>query len=409
MLESLPPSRELAWAYANLATNVMGGDDTTALALIAKSRAIADADDFALHSDLANTEGCAVANLGGDGVPELRSALAIALDAGAEEQAGRAYANLHAVLHHSFRFAEVQPIYLEGAAYCDDHDIATFLTCLRGGQSQTAERRGHWSEAQVLSLSILDREELSPVNRLTPLLTLGHIRARQGAADESALADEVMRLAEANGEPGFVGPARLLQAERAWLRSDDDAAKVAMVEALETWSAEDAWGRGELAVWAQRCGVDVADAGEVAGPWVTQLHGDHVTAAQQWQQLGCPYLQALALFDAGDVDSWRESVRILDELGAVAAAARVRSQMRAKGHGQVPRGPRRTTRDDPFGLTVREQEVLELLADGCTNAEIARRLVISPKTVEHHVSAVLTKLNVSSRKDVARALAASAS
>ena len=345
VLESLPPSRELAWAYANLASNLMGGDDTTALAMIAKARSIADADDFALHSDLANTEGCALANLGGDGVPELRSALAIALGAGAEEQAGRAYANLHAVLHHSFRFSEVQAVYLEGATYCDDHDIATFLTCLRGGQSQTAERRGQWGEAQQLSLGILDREELSPVNRLTPLLTLGRIRARQGAADEATLASEVMCLTAANGERGSSAPLTCCRSSVLGYRPTTTPPRPQWSRPWRPMGSGDTWGRGELAVWAQRCGVTLADVGEVAGPWATQLKGDHEVAAQQWHDLGCPYLQALALFDAGYVDSLRESVRILDELGAAAAAARVRSQMRADDapRSRVARGARLVT------------------------------------------------------------------
>ena len=58
----------------------------------------------------------------------------------------------------------------------------------------------------------------------------------------------------------------------------------------------------------------------------------------------------------------------------------------------VPRGPRETTRANPAGLTARQLEVLALLVDGLANAEIADRLVVSPRTAEHHVAAVLAKL-----------------
>jgi DNA-binding NarL/FixJ family response regulator len=54
-------------------------------------------------------------------------------------------------------------------------------------------------------------------------------------------------------------------------------------------------------------------------------------------------------------------------------------------------------------LTPRETEVLELIVEGATNAQIARALVISAKTVDHHVSAVLAKLGVASRRDAGAA------
>jgi DNA-binding NarL/FixJ family response regulator len=71
----------------------------------------------------------------------------------------------------------------------------------------------------------------------------------------------------------------------------------------------------------------------------------------------------------------------------------------------IPRGPRPASRAAPAGLTPRQVEVLDLLAAGATNGEIAETLVIAPKTVEHHVSAVLAKLGVTSRREAAAAAA----
>ncbi len=68
---------------------------------------------------------------------------------------------------------------------------------------------------------------------------------------------------------------------------------------------------------------------------------------------------------------------------------------------RVPAGPRETTRANPAGLTARQVEVLELLSEGLTNAEIAERLVVSERTAEHHVAAVLRKLQVSDRREAA--------
>jgi DNA-binding NarL/FixJ family response regulator len=69
----------------------------------------------------------------------------------------------------------------------------------------------------------------------------------------------------------------------------------------------------------------------------------------------------------------------------------------------IRRGPRASTRANPAGLTQREMEVLVLLADGLRNAEIADRLFLTPKTVRHHVSAILGKLDVETRTEAARA------
>ena len=70
---------------------------------------------------------------------------------------------------------------------------------------------------------------------------------------------------------------------------------------------------------------------------------------------------------------------------------------------RVPRGPRPASRAAPAGLTPRQLDVLRLIAGGATNGEIAERLVIAPKTADHHVSAVLAKLGVHSRREAAAA------
>jgi DNA-binding CsgD family transcriptional regulator len=71
--------------------------------------------------------------------------------------------------------------------------------------------------------------------------------------------------------------------------------------------------------------------------------------------------------------------------------------MRRLAIRSIPAGPRTATREHPLGLTRREHEVLDLICAGHTNAEIARKLFISVKTVGHHVSAVLAKLGVPTR------------
>jgi DNA-binding NarL/FixJ family response regulator len=71
--------------------------------------------------------------------------------------------------------------------------------------------------------------------------------------------------------------------------------------------------------------------------------------------------------------------------------------MRAEGIQSIPRGPRSATRRDPLGLTTREVDILAPLQHSLTNKEIAARLRTSPKTVDHHIGAVLAKLGVATR------------
>jgi DNA-binding NarL/FixJ family response regulator len=113
------------------------------------------------------------------------------------------------------------------------------------------------------------------------------------------------------------------------------------------------------------------------------------------------YEQASALVDAEEEDPLREALAIFDRLGALPAARLVRRKLKDMGIRGIPRGPRPGTRSNPAGLTNRQVDVLLLLRDGLSNAEIAEALVVSPKTVDHHVSAVLAKLEVSSRAEAA--------
>ena len=139
-----------------------------------------------------------------------------------------------------------------------------------------------------------------------------------------------------------------------------------------------------------------AGAGRRAGYRLEQA-GRGPEAAELWLAMGCSYDAALALLDTGTEPSLRRALDICDDLGAAATARLVRRSARGQGILGIPAGRRAGTRSHPLGLTRREQDVLGLIGAGHTNNEIAARLVISPRTVDHHVSAVLGKLGVSTR------------
>ena len=160
--------------------------------------------------------------------------------------------------------------------------------------------------------------------------------------------------------------------------------------------------RAELARYLARAGLPAEPFDGCPEPWAAGLRGDWRAAAEGWADAGDPYEQALELTGSGDARTVAEGLRILDTMDAAGAAARVRATLRAAGM-PAGRGPRATTRANPAGLTERQLDVLELISEGLTNAQIAERLVLSVRTVDHHVAAVLDKLGVPSRHEAAGA------
>ena len=127
--------------------------------------------------------------------------------------------------------------------------------------------------------------------------------------------------------------------------------------------------------------------------------------ADRWV-LADPYEVALGGLESGDSEALLAGLRTLDLLEASATAALIRRLLTERGVRAVPRGPSRSTRANPVGLTDRQLDVVRLAAEGLTNAEIAERLYLSVRTVDHHISAAMTKLGVSGRRELAAALRA---
>ncbi len=398
-LEPLGPTRELAWAYANLSVAVLL-DHEVERSIGAAHRAQRLAEDLNLPDVLSyalNTEACVVAKSGGDWLGMLQRALQIASAAGAAEQAGRAYSNLHTLFIADMRLAEADRWYREGVAYCDEQDIGTYVTCLRGWHATALDLLGRWDEAEATGLPIL-QIVASPVNRLTSLLALGLIRARRGDPSAWRYLDEAVTNALGTGEDEWATPARLARAEAHWLGGDLDAARGEVEAAYDGALADNAWVRGSLATWLRRTGSSLnPPADRIAEPDALSLSGRHAQAAAAWDRLCCPYAAALAMFDSQTEDGLRVALRRFDTLGAAAAVRAARHAMRRQGIRSLPNGTQAATRAHPAGLTRREHEVLDLICAGRTNGQISEQLVISVKTVDHHVSAVLAKLAVPSR------------
>ena len=281
-----------------------------------------------------------------------------------------------------------------------EHDLPICRVWQLGSRARLQLLVGEWDGASADADVVLDGPS-APLARTWPLLIRALVALRrqgEGAAD----IDAAWNLARRYGEPMRTLPAAAAIAEFAWTKGTADG-RIAECSALLAGGPVTGleWSRGELAVWLRRLGLDVV-AVDVAEPYRLLLDGAHEAAAEEFHRLSMPYDAALALVDSGDPALAARALDILDRLGADAVAAKVRRDLRSQGVSAVPARRRSATLANPVGLTTRQTEVLRLLDDGLTNAELAERLYLSVKTVDHHVSAILTKLEVTKRRDAVR-------
>lgn len=281
-----------------------------------------------------------------------------------------------------------------------DHDLPVCRVWQLGSRARLQLLAGDWDGAAADAASVLDNP-CAPLARTWPLLVRALIGMRRDGSGAEVI-DAAWELAHRYGEPLRTLPAASAVAERAWLTGTDDPrldACRAMLTGAPVLGLE--WARGELAMWLHRLGFEVPGTG-LAEPYRLVVTGDPAAAAVAFSGLATPYDEALALIDSRQHP--RRGLDILDRLGADEVAAKVRRDLRADGVSVVPARRRATTLENPAGLTNRQIEVLQLLDGGLTNTELAERLYLSAKTVDHHVSAILSKLQVTRRRDaVARA------
>jgi DNA-binding CsgD family transcriptional regulator len=415
LLEGLAPGPELAMAYSNLSQLAMLAANTDE-ALAWGSRAIELAESLGQTEILVhalNNVGTAEMQASRPaGQPTLERSLALALAHGLEEHAARAYTNLawDALDHRDYPLASR---YLdEGIRYCTDHDLDTWRLYMLASQARWDFEQGRWNEATRTVEAVLRDPRTAPVSRINALAVLGRVRARRGDPGVWPALDEALALATVTGELQRLGPVAIARAEAAWLEGDPAAARAMVEDALARAERTKsyAWLTGELAFWLGRLGGPnrLPSRGLPDGsaePFALQMANAWEAAAACWRALGCSYEAAAALADGDQEPQLRQALAELERLGARPLAAAVARRLRELGVRGLARGPRPATRANPANLTARETQVLALVTEGLRNADIARRLFVSPKTVDHHVSAILAKLGVRTRGEAARAAA----
>ncbi|MGY2874649.1 DNA-binding CsgD family transcriptional regulator [Marmoricola sp. URHA0025 HA25] len=333
----------------------------------------------------------------------LEQALDHALRAGDPYLAASGYVNLYENSIDQLRLDAYSDRYQEGLSYCLDHEQHTYSLCMRGAHVAELVRRGRNREAVELALATM-QETVSPVNRMYLLLGVCRAGFRLGRPEAQEWLDELWPLVRGNDETFWLVQVATVAAEAAWLTGDPALVTEEVVDVYRRGLVDDPWVHGDLTSWLSRLGHPVDPDRAVSPPYSLELAGRYAEAAQAWHEIGCPFEEAVALMSAGDPDSMTSALEIFTHLEAAPAAANVRRLLQAKGiRVPSPRGPRAATAAHPAGLTAREAEVLDELREGMTNAEIAQRLFLSPRTVDHHVSSILAKLGVSSRVEAASA------
>jgi DNA-binding CsgD family transcriptional regulator len=405
LLEQVPPSRELAMAYSNQSQlGMLARDLDGALTWGRRALELAqrlDEQEIVVHA--LNNVG--TAELQADpagGAKTLERGLELALAAGFEEHAARAYTNLGAASIDARVYNQGDEALAAGISYCRERDLDAWWRYMTSWVARSHLEQGRWDDAAQAAAAVLDRPGVAAPSRINALVVIGRLRARRGDPDVWGPLDEAGEFARSAAEVQRQGPVAAARAEARWLAGEPDLIGEETEEALALALAhEHEWVAGELYAWRRRAGISVPEPAYAAEPFRLELDGHPEQAAAAWRRLGCPYEAALALLESDDESELRRSLAELQELGARPAAARVARALRERGARDLPRGPHAATRANPAGLTPRELEVLELLVQGKRNAQIAGQLVLSEKTVGHHVSAILRKLGVSTRTEAA--------
>jgi ATP/maltotriose-dependent transcriptional regulator MalT len=330
------------------------------------------------------------------GFDMLRQNLDRCLAAGLDAEAARASHNLASSLILAYLPRSAAPYLEQGIAIAIRADLPSHHLGLLAEQAGNEFLLGNWDRALDICSFVLQNTRRSDRDRGSALTVVSQVRVRRGDLKTLELQD--VNATQASSDLGWELIGGLIKVEAAWLSNDlaEATNEFSRLSRATPWPA-DAWFRGQAGLWSRRLRVPIWFE-PVGEPFILHLSGQYRDAAAAWYERGCPYERADALGDSSDEEDLRLSLEILQRLGAKPRAAQVTRRLRAMGVRTLPRGPRASTKATPAGLTSRELEVLGLLREGLSNAEIAARLVVAMKTVDHHVSAILSKLSVANRR-----------
>jgi DNA-binding CsgD family transcriptional regulator/tetratricopeptide (TPR) repeat protein len=341
-----------------------------------------------------------------EGREQLEQSRTLAEQARFDSWVASAFVNLGSACGEVYRFDLADNYLRRGIEFCTERDIDFSRLYQLSWQALVWMYRGRWTEASGIAHVVLADRRSPVIARITALVALGRVRARRGDPSVWEALNEALELA---GNTGTLQRVALMQAARAEAAFFDGRAATAAEEAMVgvelAVRKHHPWFASELLFWCWQ-----GDGSLPGGlpdfcarhPFALEISGHWQEAAAMWRELSCPFEAARALAE-GDEAAQREALSVFESFGARPMIERVRYKLRAAGVRGLQRGPRDSTLNHPGGLTTKEVEVLALLALGLRNKEIGQRLNRSTRTIDHHLAAIFTKLDVSTRAEAVSA------
>lgn len=335
------------------------------------------------------------------GVDLLQQSLAIALKNSYHDHVARAYTNIAGTSCVMKNYSFAEKILNEGIYYCEERDLDAYTSYMLSWKARLNLETGSWEEAYSIAENLLKNENQSFTVKIVTLPVLAKIKMRRGHPDVIPLLLEAKSMAFETMELQRILPVLTGLLEYEWISGKTFIESAAIDSTIQMINGEDNFSNNEFAFWLLRARNQEISLSEIYEGYDVSCAAKAVKAAALWEKAGNPYMEALALSE-GNEDNKREAIKKVHELGANAVYEKLKFEMRASGIKSIPRGMRKTTRTNPAFLTIRELDILPLLKEGFQNKEIAARLFISPKTVDHHISSILFKLDVNSRTKAVR-------
>ena len=410
MLKYQPASLAKAMAFSNMSQLKMLSDES-AECMLWGEKAIAMANELDNEEVLCH----ALNNVGSvqmfihlsEGITMLQQSLEIALRNSYYEHAARAYTNLASGLVKMKNYVFARKTLHDGIHYCEERDLKSWSFYMLSWKARLNLETGNWGEACSIADNLLKNENQPAIIKITSLIVVAKILMRKG--DKNALPHllEAKIRSFKTMELQRIIPSMIALLEYEWLtgktiieQNDIEQTTVLMQQTgidLE---------KNEFAFWMKKAGRHFVLSKEITEAYDTSNAAKALKAACFWEKTGCLYEQALVLFEGKEEDK-RKAIKIVQDLDASAVYEKMKQEMRNTGIKNIPRGIRKSTRSNAAFLTYREMDVLHLLKEDLQNKEIAAQLYISAKTVDHHISNILFKLDASSRsKAVSEAIRA---